>query len=221
MECTETKTLLLNVADLQPNEGQLESIGVHANPRQISEADYAKLVSSLREKNLTGVLPLKVYQHQGAWIVLGGNMRLRAMQEIGIEKVSCIVVPGDMDAESLNEIIIKDNSTFGTWDMDALANEWDADKLAAWGVDTPLGAGILDENGNYQAEDVTEFEQAQILHPEDEYIIITCSPDEFDDMREHFGCGYIRPLEAGKKYADKKERARVVKWRDYVDSNTK
>lgn len=220
MECTETKTLLLNVADLQPNEGQLESIGVHANPRQISEADYAKLVSSLREKNLTGVLPLKVYQHQGAWIVLGGNMRLRAMQEIGIEKVSCIVVPGDMDAESLNEIIIKDNSTFGTWDMDALANEWDADKLAAWGVNVPC-TDALDEDGEYEAAEMTEYEQAQILSVEDEYVIVKCKPEEFDEVRKHFGLGFIRPLEAGKRHAERKEKARVVNWSDYVNSNTK
>lgn len=132
------------MADLRPNEGQLESIGVHANPRQISEADYAKLVGSLRQKNLTGVLPLKVYQHDGEWIVLGGNMRLRAMQEIGIEKVSCIVVPEEMDAESLNEIIIKDNSTFGDWDMDALAN-WN-EPLADWGVDVPKAKGEDDSD---------------------------------------------------------------------------
>lgn len=163
MECTETKTLLLNVADLQPNEGQLESIGVHANPRQISEADYAKLVGSLREKNLTGVLPLKVYQHQGAWIVLGGNMRLRAMQEIGIEKVSCIVVPGDMDAESLNEIIIQDNSTFGTWDMDALANEWDADDLSDWGLNPKDFEGTVQKDPTNSELDVDSFEEEQTL----------------------------------------------------------
>lgn len=33
------------------------------------------------------------------------------------------------------EFIIKDNVGFGEWDMDALANEWDADELNDWGVD--------------------------------------------------------------------------------------
>lgn len=190
MECTETKTLLLNVADLQPNEGQLESIGVHANPRQISEADYAKLVSSLREKNLTGVLPLKVYQHQGAWIVLGGNMRLRAMQEIGIEKVSCIVVPGDMDAESLNEIIIKDNSTFGTWDMDALANEWDADKLAAWGVDVP----------QYEEQEQEQGEQTGAGTNKSEVVVASVSL--FGQAGETIVCEQIAPEDAERLLQD-------------------
>lgn len=31
--------------------------------------------------------------------------------------------------------IIKDNASFGNWDWDALANEWDADELSDWGVD--------------------------------------------------------------------------------------
>lgn len=127
--------MMLPVADLRPNTGQMEAIGVHANPRQISESDYQKLLKSMRAKNMTGLLPLKVYQYNGEWIVLGGNMRLRAMQELGIESVSCIVVPEGTDAETLNEFIIKDNSTYGEWDMDALAN-WDA-PLDDWGVDVP------------------------------------------------------------------------------------
>lgn len=135
MNLTETQTQVISVSELHPNEGQMEAIGVHANPRQISEDDYAKLLYSMKVKNMTGILPLKVFCYNGEWVVLGGNMRLRAMQELGIEKVSCIVVPADTDAETLNEIIIKDNSTFGEWDMDALAN-W-GEPLADWGVELP------------------------------------------------------------------------------------
>lgn len=37
--------------------------------------------------------------------------------------------------EEKREFIIKDNSSFGAWDWDALANEWDAEELDDWGVD--------------------------------------------------------------------------------------
>lgn len=37
--------------------------------------------------------------------------------------------------EEKREFIIKDNSSFGAWDWDALANEWDAEQLDDWGVD--------------------------------------------------------------------------------------
>ena len=127
--------MVLKVADLHPNDGQLEAIGVHANPRIITDDEYRKLVKSLREDNLTGVLQEKVINYNGEWIVLDGNMRLRALNEVGIEEVQCLVVPEDADAKTIEKIIILSNSTFGQWDMDALAN-WDA-PLADWGVELP------------------------------------------------------------------------------------
>lgn len=41
------------------------------------------------------------------------------------------------DAEK-REFIIKDNVSFGEWDYDALANEWDTDDLNDWGVNLPI-----------------------------------------------------------------------------------
>lgn len=37
--------------------------------------------------------------------------------------------------EEKREFIIKDNSSFGAWDWDVLANEWDSEQLDDWGVD--------------------------------------------------------------------------------------
>ena len=82
MDITKTDTKLLKVADLRPNEGQIPD--VPSNPRFITESEYEKLCNSLREDNLTGVLQVKVYNYEGEWIVLDGNMRLKAMQEVGI-----------------------------------------------------------------------------------------------------------------------------------------
>ena len=135
MDITKTEASLFRVSDLRVNEGQID--GVPANPRQINDADFAKLKKSLQASNLTGVMPLKVYEHNGEYIVLGGNMRLRALQELGVKSVSCIVVPKDTDTDTLCQIVIEDNSTFGECDYDALANEWPADKLQDWGVDVP------------------------------------------------------------------------------------
>lgn len=46
------------------------------------------------------------------------------------------------DAEK-KQFIIADNASFGEWDYDALANEWDAADLTGWGLDVwkdPVGA---------------------------------------------------------------------------------
>jgi hypothetical protein len=66
-------------------------------------------------------------------VVLGGNMRLKAMQEAGWSEVPVQVV--DWSEEKQREFIIKDNVGFGEWDWDELANTWDAEELNEWGLD--------------------------------------------------------------------------------------
>ena len=41
----------------------------------------------------------------------------------------------NLSADEQREFIIKDNASFGSWDMDVLANEWDSEELDDWGVD--------------------------------------------------------------------------------------
>lgn len=135
MKIRNAERIVLRVADLRPNEGQID--GVPANPRYISESDYKALCNSLREDDLTGILQMKVYDNAGVWVVLDGNMRLRALNDVGVQEVECIVVPQGTPAKVLRKIIALSNSTFGEWDMDMLANEWDAYELSDWGIDLP------------------------------------------------------------------------------------
>lgn len=192
MDILETQTMVLNVSDLHPNEGQMEAIGVHANPRQISEGEYQKLLASLREDNLTGILQEKVYNYEGEWIVLDGNMRLRALQELGIEKVQCTIVPEDTPAKVLEKIIILSNSTFGEWDIDALAN-WNADLLKDWGVDVPP---VPDEdalNGLFEDDNTQKGEKGLTISVD----VPKCFEDNIADIKaalvitlaEWQGCG--------------------------------
>lgn len=80
------------------------------------------------------------------WTVLGGNMRLRALQELKVAKVPVTQVT-DWTEDQKKEFVIKDNLAFGEWDWDVLANEWDADTLNDWGLEvwTPNGEDSLDE----------------------------------------------------------------------------
>lgn len=136
MNITETNVQVLPLKDLHENKGQIE--GVPANPRILRDDKYKALLRSLQEDDLTGVQPLKVYNHNGQYIVLGGNMRLKALRELKRDaSVSCLVVPQDTPTDVLRKIVIIDNSTFGEWDFDMLANEWDAVELNDWGVAVP------------------------------------------------------------------------------------
>lgn len=136
MNITETNVQVLPLQDLHENKGQIE--GVPANPRILRDDKYKALLRSLQEDDLTGVQPLKVYNHNGQYIVLGGNMRLKALRELKRDaSVSCLVVPQDTPTDILRKIVIIDNSTFGEWDFDMLANEWSAEELNDWGVSVP------------------------------------------------------------------------------------
>jgi DNA modification methylase len=68
-------------------------------------------------------------------VVLGGNMRLKAMREAGWKDVPIQVV--DWDEDKQRQFIIKDNVSGGEWDWEMLANEWDTEELQEWGLDLP------------------------------------------------------------------------------------
>src|SRR5210317_815443 len=104
------------------------------NPRFIKGDKFEKLVKSIRE--FPQMLELRPIVVNKDMIVLGGNMRLKACEEAGIEQVP-IIFADNLTEEQQKEFIIKDNSSFGEWDWDLLANEWDIDMLNDWGIDVP------------------------------------------------------------------------------------
>lgn len=176
MEIKDGAITILPIKDLVQNEGQIE--GVPANPRFIRDADYEKLKTSLQKDNLTGVLPLKVYAAGGKYIVLGGNMRYRALQELGTTEVACIILP-KTDSKTLRKIVQLDNATFGNWDYGMLANEWDTEELDEWGVEVPTYYqddtnidGLFGEQQEHEkTKDVITIQIPQALFSQKEEIV--------------------------------------------------
>lgn len=132
----------ISLGKLINNTGQIA--GVPKNPRQIRNEQYDKLLQSLKESDLTDYKPLMVYPQDGKFIVLGGNMRLRALRELKAETVSCIIVPEGTPAETLRKLVIIDNTEFGEYDWDAIANEWGDLPLDDWGVEMPWSGTFED-----------------------------------------------------------------------------
>jgi len=119
------------------------------NPRTISEKAMERLVKSLKE--FPDMLNLREIVVDETMTVLGGNMRLLALQKIGAKDCTAKIVTGLTDDQK-REFIIKDNSAFGEWDLDALANAWSDLPLADWGIDLP------DEWLNTKTEDNRDSE---------------------------------------------------------------
>ena len=127
-------TTNIKISQIEVNKGQIE--GLPKNPRFIKDDKFKKLVKSIEENpEMLGYRELLVYPHGGKYIVIGGNMRLRACKELGYKEVPCKVLPQDTTIEQLKAYTIKDNSGFGEWDFDLLANEWDVSDLNDWGLD--------------------------------------------------------------------------------------
>jgi hypothetical protein len=104
-------------------------------------------------------------------IILGGNMRFKAMKEAGWKEVP-VIIADHLTSEQEREFIIKDNSGFGQWDWEMLAMEWDADKLEEWGLDLP---NIQDFSGKNEEIDIDNLETdmtIKLTYTEEEYNIV-------------------------------------------------
>jgi len=104
------------------------------NPRIIKDEKFQKLIKSI--KDLPRMLELRPLILNDDNVIVWGNMRFRAIQELGISKVP-IVRASDYTEEEIQEIIIKDNVGYGEWDMEMLANDFDIEDLELWGMDMP------------------------------------------------------------------------------------
>jgi len=111
------------------------------NPRFIRDEKFKKLVNSVKE--LPEMLEIRPIVVNDEMVVLGGNMRLKACEEAGLKEVY-IIKAGSLTPEQQEEFIIKDNVSFGEWDFNLLANNFDEVKLGDWGINVPSVAGEID-----------------------------------------------------------------------------
>lgn len=143
------------------------------NPRFIKDYKFEKLVKSIREfPQMLDLRPIVVNQDM---IVLGGNMRLKACEEAGLKEVP-IIFADNLTPEQEKEFIIKDNSSFGEWDWDLLANEWDVDQLNDWGMDVPYTEDDIEEMGNPMNEQ-SEKPFATELDTQSNYLVLKFDTD--------------------------------------------
>ena len=126
------------------------------NPRVIRDEKFAKLKRSIIEfPEMLEKRPLVcVTRDDGKLMVLGGNMRLKALNDIGAAEVP-VILADDWSEEQRARFLIADNVGFGEWDWDELANNWDAANLSDWGLDLPpMEMQELEaEDDNYEMPD--------------------------------------------------------------------
>ena len=163
----------INIKDIIPNP---------ANPRVIRDEQFRKLKQSLAQfPQMLEKRPIAVTKEGGKYIALGGNQRLRALldlkQEIGDADFEQRYTAGAAEMETLlgyfskgvpvvdcteltpmqqKRFIIADNVPFGEWDWEGLANEWDVEELADWGLNVPGWEPAPEEGDEVSEEELDE-----------------------------------------------------------------
>lgn len=119
---------MIKLSSIKPNP---------SNPRIIKDDKFKQLVNSIKDfPKMMDLRPMVVDENN---IVLGGNMRLKALAELGYKEISNTWVKSakDLTPEEIKRFIVVDNVGFGEHDWDALANGWDMEELQEWGLDIP------------------------------------------------------------------------------------
>ncbi len=83
-----------------------------------------------------------------------------------------------INEEQKRQFIIKDNVTFGQWEWDMLANEWDSESLLDWGLD------VVSMQDSFEDETFDESQDA--LASGDVVINMSMSRQEFELAHDDF-----------------------------------
>lgn len=183
--------MTLKVADLHPNNGQLPWLP--KNPRQWTQTDIDRTAKSIQEDpDFLEDRPLLVATLgvKKGWLVFAGNLRLTAAKKIGLEEIPCVAYAreNEEDEMTIKRRAMKDNGSFGSWDFDLLANEWDDLPLTDWGVPA-WESETKDEQPDIAEDDFTP----------DDGILVRCNPGDIWQLGEHrLMCGDSTDLETVK-----------------------
>lgn len=121
------------IREIEANRGQID--GLPKNPRTIKDERFRALKKSIEDApEMLALRELLVFPHKGKFVVIGGNMRLKACKELGYKELPCKVIDENTPVEKLREYAIKDNVGFGDDDWDALKMDWDRVEVEDWGM---------------------------------------------------------------------------------------
>ena len=130
---------ILPITQVFPNIGQVK--GLNKNPRFIRDEKYKALLQSIKDDpEMLELRELIVYDTNDpdlGYVVVGGNMRYRAMKELGYKEVPCKVLHTGFPIEKLRRIVLKDNGGFGEWDFESLVAEWNLEEIGSAAIDIP------------------------------------------------------------------------------------
>ena len=148
------------------------------NPRTIDEDKLEKLKRSIKSfpEMMEKRSMICVTDVDGKLYPLGGNMRLRAIKDLGMKEIpkSWVSMADEWTEEQRREFIIKDNASLGDWDLEDLQENWDLDLISEWGVDLELD----------EVEESTEKEQIDLSDDVNGFFEVIVTADSEREQEE-------------------------------------
>ena len=199
------------------------------NPRVLRDERFKKLKKSLEDfPEMMEKRPI-VVDEDG--MILGGNMRWKALQDIygkaGEVPDSWVSVAKGWSDEQKRQFVIKDNASFGEWDLGIL-QKWDLSELEDWGVDIKKSVkdmtedefsktfnGIKDDDAFYPI--VPKYDEKHEV-----FIIVSDSEVDANYLRERLSMNKMRSYKNGKV-----SKSNIIHIKDVIsalngqDSNSK
>ena len=194
-------TQTIHIALLDYNKGQLK--GLPKNPRFFRDYRYEAMKKSIEESpEMLELRELIVFPYDnGRYIVVCGNLRLRACRELGYTELPCKVLDAKTKPKKLREYATKDNVSFGETDMDILTNEWDKSELQDWGIEFAPEKETDEFKERFDAiTDDTAIYPLIPKYDEKHELFIIQSASEVDSnwLRERLGMQRMRSYKTGK-----------------------
>ena len=123
----------IHISLLDFNTGQIQ--GLPPNPREWTDLELKRLAKSMKNTpELVEARGCIVVPYEGRYVVLGGNLRLAAAKFLKWPDIMCAILPEDTKVSKLKEIVLKDNSSFGSWDLSLLRKDWSEFDFGDWGI---------------------------------------------------------------------------------------
>lgn len=192
---------ILAISLLDFNKGQLK--GLPKNPRFFRDYRYEAMKKSIKESpEMLELRELIAFPYsEGRYIVICGNLRLRACKELGYTELPCKILRPDTDVKKLREYATKDNVNFGENDLDVMNNEWDKTELADWGVEFAPEKPVDEFKERFDSiTDETAIYPLVPKYDEKHELFIIQSGNEVDSnwLRERLGMQRMKSYKTGK-----------------------
>lgn len=216
-------TEINQVCLLDFNKGQLT--GLPKNPRFFRDYRFEAMKKSIQDSpEMLELRELIVFPYNdGRYIVVCGNLRLRACKELGYKELPCKILAPDTPVKKLREYATKDNVNFGENDLDVMENEWNKAELQDWGIE--FAPEKKEDEFKERFDTITDDTAIYPLIPkydEKHELFIITSSNEVDSnwLRERLDMQHMKSYKTGKI-----SKSNVIDIKDVrhalQDSNTK